>query len=80
MIDFIDLFSSTSSSGGLLFLIKSVLLIAEFLYGAFAFVVFRQVGLMNSTFQTDYGSYFKFIALLHFLTVVAVFILTLILL
>ncbi|MBT6401168.1 hypothetical protein HN803_05820 [candidate division WWE3 bacterium] len=80
MINFLELFSNTTASGGLLLAVKAVLLFTEALYGMFAFVVLRQIDLMSKTFKTDYAGFFKFVALAHFLTVVAVFLLSLILL
>lgn len=68
------------SSQDFLSVVKVVFLISEFIYGLFAFLVLRQVSLMNKTFQTSLGSFFTLLAYVHFFAVVAVFILTLVIL
>jgi len=68
------------SSEGVLYSIKLAVLIIEFLYGAFAFVVLRQVALMGKTFKTEFNPFFKLLALINFFTTVGLFILTIIIL
>uniref|UniRef100_A0A7C4TKY5 Uncharacterized protein n=1 Tax=candidate division WWE3 bacterium TaxID=2053526 RepID=A0A7C4TKY5_UNCKA len=67
-------------SPAFLFAAKVAVVCLISLYGIFSFVVLRQVGLMNRTFQTDFGGLFKIVAGLHFMAVLIIFFLALILL
>lgn len=78
MVDLADITANLIGADDFLAVIKIVLVIAEVIYGFFAFIVVRQVALMNKSFQTDTGPFFTSLAYLHFFAVVTVFILTLI--
>ena len=80
MIDVQNLFIDLGLTGGTLFILKGVILVAVALYGLFAFIVVRQVTLMSDTFKTDFAGLFKIISKLHLLVVVIVFLLSLLLL
>lgn len=49
---------------GLLF--KVLILIIEAIYVIFSFVITRQVGLLNESFETQYKYFFTVISLVHF--------------
>lgn len=51
---------------GFVQIIQFLIVILEILYGLFAFIVVRQVRLMNSSFKTSYASVFTFLAFVHF--------------
>lgn len=64
----------------ILLITKLILLIIIFLYGIFAAVVLRQVQLMNKVVtEVGFSPVLLTIAVLHFIAVVIVFILTIIL-
>ena len=64
----------------LLPIVKNVLLVAGLIYGMFAFITVRQVGLMHKTFETSMGPLFKLLAYIHLFAVVAAVVLALLLL
>lgn len=70
----------TTDLSNFLFALKALILVVEGIYGVFAFIVVRQVFLMNKTFKTAYGGFFILLAYAHFLAVVGVFILSFIIL
>lgn len=51
---------------GLLFLGKVFFIVISVIYSFFAFIVVRQVNLMNSSFHTKFHGFFTFIAWVHF--------------
>jgi hypothetical protein len=61
----------------LLFIGKIFFMVISVIYVIFAFIVVRQVGLMNKSFTTSLHGFFTFLAWLHFfvalLAVVLVF-------
>lgn len=65
---------------GVLLSIKYALLIMEFLYGLFSFVILRQITLMGTTFKTDFNPFFKLLALINFFAALGLFVLTFIIL
>jgi hypothetical protein len=75
-IDLVTIFANE----GVLLSIKVALLIIEFLYGAFGFVIVRQVVLMGRTFKTEFNPFFKLLALINFFATLGLFILTFIIL
>ncbi len=76
MLDLTTLFTNEA----MLLTAKLVVLFIVFLYGIFSFVVVKQVKLMSETFKTQFGGFFRLLALLHFVAVVIVFISALIVL
>lgn len=76
MTDLITIFSNPS----VLFVLKSTIIVVIFVYGIFSFVVLKQSKLMSETFNTSYGGFFRFLTLIHFVAVLAVFICALIIL
>lgn len=68
------------SYNGLLDLVKVATLVLEIFYLGFAFIVVRQIGLMNRSLKTKYGFYFKLVAYLHFFAVAGLVVLTVLLL
>ena len=61
------------------YLIEFLILILEFLYIIFAFLITRQVKLLNDSFNTPYEAFFKGIAGLHFIISIGVFALSILL-
>ncbi len=51
-------------------LIKILVLVLEILYVVFAFILSKQVKLMNNSFTTDLAVLFQTIALLHLLAAI----------
>lgn len=60
-------------------LIAIGLTVIEVVYAIFAFLVLRQVHLMNESFKTPWSVFFAFLAWIHFLAAVLLFLLTIIL-
>ncbi|MFH1840556.1 MAG: DUF5657 family protein [Candidatus Shapirobacteria bacterium] len=58
-------------------IIKIFVLIALFLYLAFAVIVLRQVMLMDETVKSSLGGLFKLLAAVHLVAVVLIFFLSL---
>ena len=67
-----DLFSRD----GFFLIVKILLVCLEVYFGAFAFIVIRQIGLMNKSFTTKYGSFFSFLSYIQFLFAIGLIILT----
>ena len=63
----------------LLLTIKVVLLIGQAVYTVFAYLIVRQISLMNQTFRTNLGPAFMLLAYIHFYTVLGLVVLTLLL-
>jgi len=61
-------------------LIKAFFIIGLGLYLAFAVIVIRQVGLMGKTLNGSFNSSLKFVAWIHFLASLVVFLLALVIL
>lgn len=62
------------------YLISFSTLVLEFLYIVFAFLITRQIKLLNNSFNTPYEKSFRFIANMHLLFSVIVFIVSILLL
>lgn len=80
MIDIQSLFTNLGFAEGSLFILKGVILVAEALYGLYAFIIVRQVSLMSETFKTEFSGLFKIISKVHLLVVMVVFLLSLLIL
>jgi len=63
----------------LLLTIKVVLLIGQAVYTVFAYLIVRQISLMNQTFRTNLGPAFMLLAYIHFYAVLGLVVLTLLL-
>lgn len=61
------------------YLLGFSLLTLEFLYIIFAFLITRQIKLLNNSFNTPYESSFRFIANMHFIFSILVFIVSILL-
>jgi|GEM_PF-6004258 len=61
------------------YFIGFLILILEFLYIIFSFLITRQVKLLNGSFNTPYEGKLRFIANIHFLVSIGVFILSVLL-
>ena len=60
-----SLISSVFTIEGFVKLIKYLIIGAEFVYLIFAFIITREVRLMNNSFKTSAASFFSLLALLH---------------
>jgi len=72
----LNLFTYKDLLGG----IKIASLLIEGLYFVFALIIVRQIGLMNRSFKTNYGFFFKLVAYLHFFATAGLIVLTVLLL
>jgi hypothetical protein len=61
------------------YFISFFILLLEFLYIIFSFLITRQVKLLNGSFNTPYEATFRFIANTHFLVSIGVFVLSVLL-
>lgn len=75
-----DIISDLFTTEGFLSVIKVIILIVEFFYCIFAFIVVRQISLMNKTFSTILGFLFSLLSYMHFFAAVGLLWLTLVLL
>ena len=64
----------------IVWLFKAFFIIGLFLYLAFGVIVVRQVGLMGKTLDGEFNPLLKFIAWIHLLVAVGVFLLALLIL
>lgn len=57
---------------GFIGLLEVLFFVLEVMYVLFAFVVVRQVSLLNRSFKTDLAAFFKFLAYVHMFSSMAV--------
>lgn len=55
--------------GGFANLLSLLIFILELLYLVFAFIIVRQVSLMNNSLKTNYALVFTFLAFVHFFAI-----------
>lgn len=55
---------------GFILIIKILVLVLEVLYVVFAFILTRQIKLMNSSFTTEAAAFFKTFGFLHFVAAI----------
>ncbi len=60
-------------------ILEILLVILTGFYALFAFVIIRQVQLMNTTFKTAWGPVFIFLAALHFFAILALLLVSILL-
>jgi hypothetical protein len=63
-----------------LVVVKVSLLLGQVVYAVFAYLIVRQISLMNQTFKTSLGPIFSLLGYIHFYAVLGLMVLTLILL
>lgn len=60
------IFTDLFLPGGFFVLLSYLVFVLELLYLVFAFIIVRQVTLMNNSLKTTFGSVFLFLAYVHF--------------
>lgn len=62
-----DLIANLFTLGGFVQLIEYLIILGELVYVIFAFLVTREVSLMNASFKTSAASLFTLVAYAHFI-------------
>ena len=75
-----DFIINLISPQGLSSTIQFLVVVLEFVYLVFAFIVIFQVNLMNKTFTTSAAFFFSLLAFIHFFAALGLFILSLLIL